>query len=410
MDTQTNGLVIKRTKLEALHLDPANARLHDERNLQSITASLKRFGQAEPLIVQGSSGRVIGGNGRLEAMRSMGWTECDVVELDLDEVQATSLGIALNRTADLAAWDNEVLGKLLDSLRNEDSLEAVGFDDFEIDEILSGLLADAEVGEVDDPGPGDLPEAPVTKPGDVWLLGEHRLLCGDSTSPADVERLMAGERAQLLATDPPYLVDYKGAGGAKQDGEHWDDYKGNDPSLEFFTGWLRASLAHCVPDVPVYQWHAHKRQALVQAAWEQAGLLLHQQIIWVKSRGTLGRSHFMWQHEPCFYGWPQGKMPTKTRKPANNATTVWEIGQAGEQDGIHPTQKPTEIFCRPIESHTRPGEVVLEPFSGSGTQIISAEKLGRRCFAMEKEPGYVDVAVRRWEQATGKSATLEAQG
>ncbi|MCB9914856.1 MAG: DNA modification methylase [Planctomycetes bacterium] len=324
-------LVLRRVPLGELHLDAANARLHDERNLASIKASLQRFGQAEPLVVQRESRRVIGGNGRLEAMRSLGWTECDVVELDLDETAATALGIALNRTAELAEWDPATLGRLLDSLRDEGALEGVGFDEGEIDEILAGLLEGGDLNDVEDPGPGELPEDPITMQGDLWILGDHRLLCGDSTCAEDLARLMAGERARLLATDPPYLVDYRGAGAKAESGEeHWDDFAGADEALSFFTAWLRVALPHCVPDVPVYQWHAHRRQALVERAWEAAGLLLHQQLIWVKARGTLGRSHFMWQHEPCFYDWPKGKMPTKTRRhrAAHGAGARQGLGRA----------------------------------------------------------------------------------
>ena len=294
-----DGLVIRRVSLDELHLDPANARLHDDRNLASIRASLERFGQAEPLIVQSGSRRVIGGNGRLEAMRSLGWTDCDVVELEVDEVQATALGIALNRTAELAEWDPDTLGRLLESLREEDALDGVGFDESELDEILAGLIAEVD-SDLDDPGPGEAPERAVTCTGDIWVLGGHRILCGDSTAPDDVERLMAGEKAQLLATDPPYLVDYRGgnhpqswANSPETRDKHWDDYVDPTQGLEFFTDWLKAALVHCVPDVPCYQWHAHKRQSLVERAWQEAGLLVHQQLIWVKARAVLTRSHFM---------------------------------------------------------------------------------------------------------------------
>ena len=416
MDTQPTapeGLAIRRVPLAQLHVDPANARVHGERNLDSIRASLSRFGQAEPLVVQQSTGRVIGGNGRLEAMRSLGWSECDVVELDVDEVKATALGIALNRTGELAEWDPATLGKLLDSLRAEDALEGVGFEEDEIDEILGSLLDD-EPSDLDDPGPEEPPENPITREGDLWVLGEHRILCGDSTNAEHMARLMGEEKAQLLATDPPYLVDYKGgnhpqswANRPETRDKHWDDYVDPEHGLAFFTGFLSASLAHCVDDVPCYQWHAHRRQALVERAWSEAGLLVHQQIIWVKARAVLTRSDFMWQHEPAFYGWSQGNRPAKARRPPANASTIWEISQVGQQDGIHPTQKPTEIFERPIAYHTRPGEICLEPFSGSGTQIVAAEKLNRRCRAMELSPPYVDVAIRRWEQATGKQATLD---
>ncbi len=247
-----------------------------------------------------------------------------------------------------------------------------------------------------------MPAEPVSRPGDLWILGEHRhrLLCGDSTTPEDLERLMAGETAQLLATDPPYLVDYQGEG--------WDGFEGEEKAFCFFRTWLEVALRHCREDVPVYQWHAHKRQALVERAWDAAGLLLHQQIIWTKNRGTLGRSHYMWAHEPCFYGWPKGKMPGKDRRPPASEQTVWPIDQ--ESDGVHPTQKPVEVFLRPIRFHTMPGEVLLEPFCGSGSQLIAAEQARRQCRAMEKDPGYVDVAIGRWQRATEKEATLQETG
>ena len=426
MDTPTS-LAIEQVPLEALHLDPANARAHGEQNMEAIVASLQRFGQAEPLVVHRPTGRVIGGNGRLMAMKRLGWTECAVVQLDIDETQATALAIALNRTGELAEWDNEVLARLLQQLQQDEALEGVGFSDEDIDALLAELEADVETAEVEDPGPGEIPDDPVSQRGDLWLLGDHRLLCGDSTSPEDMARLMAGEKAQLLATDPPYLVDYDGTNhpadhhkkagrkspktaGSEVGNKHWDEYIDPEASVTFFTAWLKAALGHCVERVPVYQWHASKRAALVEEAWEQNGLFVHQQVIWTKTRGVLTRSHYLWQHEPCFYGWRVGKMAPKYRRPDTSATTVWEISQQGEQDGIHPTQKPTAIFERPISYHTRSGEVVLEPFSGSGSQLIAAERLRRRCFAMELSPGFVDVAVRRWQEATGKDAVLDGNG
>jgi len=409
-------LEIQRVALDALHLDPANARAHDEVNLASIRASLERFGQAEPLVVQEKTGRVIAGNGRLAVMKQLGYEACDVVKLDVDDLEATALGIALNRTAELAEWDQPVLAQLLKELRAGGELDGLGFEESDVDALLAELEAQAK-GKVEDPGPEEPPEDPITRAGDCWILGDHRILCGNSTNAEDVARLMGDTKAALLATDPPYLVDYQGgnhpqswANSPQTRDKHWDDYTDPTSGLAFFQGFLEVALAHCREDVPVYQWHAHKRQALVEQAWEAAGLLVHQQLIWVKSRAVLTRSHFMWQHEPCFYGWPKGKMPDKARRPSPNATTVWQIDQVGQQDGIHPTQKPVEIFARSIREHTRPGEVCLEPFSGSGTQIYIAEKLGRRCMAMELSPAFVDVAVRRWEKATGKDAVHEESG
>jgi DNA modification methylase len=408
------GLAIRRVAVSSLHLDPANARTHGSENLAAIEASLRRFGQAEPLVVHKRTGRVIGGNGRLVAMQKLGWSDCDVVELDIDDITATALGIALNRTGELAAWDEPALGRLLQELRTADALDGVGFDDAAIDELLSEL-DDLNGAELEDPGAGPLPEEPVTRAGDLWLLGSHRLLNGDSTNAEHMAHLMAGEKASLLATDPPYLVDYKGGNHPQSwsnrpevRDKHWDDYVDPKTGLEFFTTWMRVALPHCREDVPIYQWHATRRQALVEEAWKANGLLVHQTLIWVKSRPVLTRCHFMWQHEPCFYGWPERFMPE--RKPEPSARTVWEIDQIGEQDGIHPTQKPVELFRRPIGWHMLRGEVCLEPFCGSGTQIIAAEEQGRRCFAAELAAGFVDVAVKRFEGATGKHATLDGDG
>lgn len=410
-------LRVTRVQIASLRTDPANARLHGDTNLEAIAGSLARFGQAEPLVVQRGSNRVIAGNGRLVAMKKLGWTECDVVELDLDELAATALGIALNRTAELAEWDDGVLARLLDELRNEDALAGVGFTDAEIDQLLAELAADQPPQELEDPGPGEPPEQPVSRMGDLWLLGDHRLLCGDSTKPADLARLMAGEKAHLLATDPPYLVDYDAGNHPPSSfnrpetaNKGWDHYKDPETSVEFFDSFLRACLPHVVEDAAVYQWHASRRQSLVERAWEMNGLLVHQTIVWVKPRPVLTRSMYMWRSEPCYFGWVQGNMPPKDRRPPHNATNVWEIDQAGEDRPDHPTPKPLEIFERPLQYHTKVGEIALEPFSGSGTQIFAAEKLRRRCYAMELSPAFVDVAVRRWEKATGREGVLEGSG
>ncbi|GJM44074.1 MAG: methyltransferase [Gemmatimonadota bacterium] len=413
----TDGLKIRRVPLTQLHLDPSNARSHPEQNLESIVASLSRFGQAEPLIVQKSTARIIGGNGRFVAMKKLGWTECDIVELEVDDLTATGLGIALNRTGELAAWDEPVLAKLLGDLRTENALDGVGFDTADIDALLDELSGDIEPGDVDDAGPGEPPADPVSKVGDLWILGDHRLLCGDSTIEDDVARLLNGETATLMATDPPYLVDYSG-GNHPQSWHNaettrdktWDDYVDPDASVTFFADFLRIALDHLTLEAPIYQWHATRRQSLVEAAWEQNGLLLHQTIVWVKARSVLTRSHFMWRSEPAFYGWRKGNQPGKTRRPPANQPNVWEIDQRGESDGIHPTQKPRTIFAWPMQWHTRPGETVYEPFSGSGTQIIAAEETRRRCCAMEISPQYVDVDITRWQQATGKQATLDGDG
>ena len=412
MDTKThgqaNGLEVRRRTLAELTLDPRNARSHGEANMAAIVSSLQRFGQAEPLVVQAGTGRVIGGNGRLVAMRQMGWNEADVVEVQLSDEEAKALGIALNRTAELAEWDERTLADLLVELRDDEALGGTGFDGLEIDRLLSELEAGESLEAQEDEGPDEVPDTPVSRRGDLWILGSHRLLCGDATSSADLERLMDGQVAALLATDPPYLVDYKGA--EQTNGNHWDDFHGDESAVAFFSAWLQACLPWCRDDVPVYQWHATRRQALVEAAWKANGLLVHQTVVWAKPRGTLGRSHFMWAHEPCFYGWREGMMPRSPRTPDPAARTVWEIDHGSELEGDHPTQKPVEVFTRPMGWHTLKDEVCLEPFSGSGSQLVAAEQGGRRCFALELDPRYVDVAVRRWERAAGAKAVLDSGG
>jgi ParB-like chromosome segregation protein Spo0J len=267
------ALVVRRVAIESLKVDPANARLHGERNLGAIVASLQRWGQAEPLVVNARTGRLVAGHGRLEATRKLGWRDADIVEVDLAEIDATALGIALNRTAELAEWDGGALAALLEQLGAEDALAGVGFEEVEIQTLLRDLEAQLGAADLADPGPGEPPEDPVTRVGDLWILGDHRLLCGDSTSAEALARLMGEEKAQLLCTDPPYLVDYRGgnhpqswANRPETRDKHWDDYVDPASGLAFFRGFLETALAHCAEDVVAMQWHAHRRQALVEKA------------------------------------------------------------------------------------------------------------------------------------------------
>jgi DNA modification methylase len=250
---------------------------------------------------------------------------------------------------------------------------------------------------------------PWVQAGELYVLGAHRLLVGDAKDPENLARLMAGEKAALLATDPPYLVNYRAdnhpdswTGSADRKNKAWDEYHDPAAGAEFYRAFLAAALPHLASDAAIYQWHAEKRRSLVEAAWEACGLHLHQIIIWVKSRPVLGRSHYMWGHEPCAYGWRAGHEPAL--RPAASATTVWQVGQAGVPVGVHPTAKPVELFRRPIEYHTIPGDIVLDPFAGSGPAIIAAEQSGRRAFCIEIDPTYAQAAIERWQTLTGRRA------
>jgi DNA modification methylase len=405
--------------LSALTPDPRNARRHDERNLALIEAALREVGAARSIVVD-ETGVVLAGNATVHAAEQAGLERVRIVEADGSELvavrrsgltaeQKRRLALLDNRTAELADWDTDVLASLADDVDLSDLWEPD-----ELAELLGEeqppvqLLGDPDA--VPDP-----PADPVTQPGDVWLLGSHRLLCGDATKAEDVRRLMSGTRSPLMPTDPPYLVNYQGGNHpqswhnrAEVKDTHWDDYQEGD-GVAFFADFLRVALAEALtPNPACYQFHASSRQALVEEAWRANGLLVHQQLIWVKSRAVLTHSHYLWQHEPCFYGWVQGKQPS--RKPPSHATTVWSIDQQGESQGLHPTQKPVALIRRMVEYHTAPGEAVYEPFAGSGTALVACEQRGWSCFALEVSPAFCDVVVQRWEELTGQTARRESAG
>jgi DNA modification methylase len=413
---QTQEIAITQVPISELHLDPANPRRISDQEMESLTRSIREFGLVDPIIARREDKSVIGGHQRLLAARRLGLKQVPVVFVDLSQQQATLLNLALNRIS--GSWDQELLARLLTELKDipEVDLSLSGFSEEELKMYLKGLESREKRDRLES---FDLEEAlkvaqaaPVAQRGDMWLLGDHRLLCGDSTNVCDVARLMHGQRASLLATDPPYLVDYSGgnhpasrANRKETRDKNWDEYVDPEASVEFYQKFLSLALEYLKPNSAIYQWHAHRRQALVEQAWRDCGLLVHQQIIWMKSRGVLTHSHYLWSHEPCLYGWREGQPPK--RKPPSNQRTVWELDQQGSSMNIHPTQKPLELFMRPMEFHTEPGDICYEPFLGSGTQLIAAEKLGRVCYAMERESQYVDVAVLRWEAFTGEKAWRE---
>lgn len=406
-------------RVEDLRELEGNARVHGRRNLDAIRASIEAFDEQKPLVVT-RAGTVLSGNGRLAAAKESGREEVWVTVSELEGDAARAFALADNRTGDLSRFDDELLAAELQKIARSlpELVMPSGFSQAELHrlgiELGDATRADGGTAEASEP-----PVEPVARRNDLWHLGEHRLLCGDATSTVDLTRLFwnekgTNEKAVLLATDPPYGIAFEGGSHppTKSNNEGRDKAWGRavDPELapDFFTAWLRACLEACSERAPVYQWHSPKRRAALEEGWNANGLLLHQDLVWTKNRAVLTYAHFMIRHEVCAYGWRQGFQPETDRRPPSDATTVWVMGH--EQDGIHPTQKPLELFERPIAYHTKEGEIVLEPFSGSGSQLMAAEKLGRRCFALEIAPGYVDVAIARWQESTGRAATLGPLG
>jgi DNA modification methylase len=333
--------------------------------------------------------------------------------------QVRAYRIADNRLSELSGWDDELLAAELHALNAAGfDLGLTGFEGEDLERLLAPLdEGDGLAGDDVIPEP---PLNPVSRPGDLWLLDDHRLLCGDSTKADDVVRVMNGEKATLFATDPPYLVDYDGTNhpskqGAPDKNKDWGNSYGitwDDSSQgpELYEGFIKAAIEHAIlPNAAWYCWHASRRQAMVEGVWEKYGAFVHQQIVWAKDRGILTRSYYLWQHEPCFFGWIKGNKPPRISD--DYPGTVWPLPtvKVGEKTD-HPTSKPVEVFAIPMRQHARPGEVCYEPFAGSGSQIIAGETTGRRVFAIEISPQYVDVAVRRWQTAAGKPAKLDGDG
>jgi DNA modification methylase len=393
-----------------------NARICPESAVAKVAASIQEFGWRQPIVVD-QAGVILAGHTRLLAARRLGLKQVPVhVASGLTAAQAKAFRLMDNRSNQETSWDLELLPlELEELLALEIDPALTGF----AAEEIAALLATPSEGLCDPDELPEIPEEPISKPGDLYLLGAHRLLCGDATNAVDVRRLMAGERAALMATDPPYLVNYDGGNrpqtwakdgraiSSEEKTRHWDDYVDYDSSVEFYSDFLKTAIAGALADNPaIYQWHASMRVEVVLQSWRAAGLLAHQQLIWYKSRPVLTRQHYLWDFEPMMYGWIRGHLPDL--KPPNNARTVWPVDQrAGTEEGlgaVHPTIKPVELIRRCIEYHTRAGGLLYEPFSGSGTALIAAELTGRRCYALELAPAYVDVAVTRWQRFTGKTA------
>ena len=407
---------IEQWPLARLQPYARNAKLHGPDQVAKIAASMAEFGWTVPCLV-GEDGELIAGHGRVLAATQLGLTEAPVIVLGhLTEAQRRAYRIADNKLTE-SPWDEALLSAELNELLAEDfDLSLIGFSDGELDKLLAYVPEDESAAGAGVP-PVTIPEPPrnpASRSGDLWILGNNRLLCGDSTNHTDVRRLMNGERAILFATDPPYLVDYDGTNHPTQNkdwspsyGTTWDD---SSQGAELYDHFIAAAVAEAITeDAAWYCWHASRRQAMLEECWERAGAFVHQQIIWVKDRGVLTRSHYLWKHEPCFMGWIKGKRPPKVAEETLPST--WLLPSfAKDERPDHPTPKPLDAFGIPMRQHITRGGLCYEPFCGSGSQIMAGEKNGRRVYAMEISPAYVDVAIERWQAATDKNAILDGDG
>lgn len=392
-------------RLEDLIPDPDNLRLHPEENLEMIRESLEEMGPARSITID-EDGTVWAGNGVLEAARSLGIKKVRRVVAAPDEIVAVEVrgkdletkrryAIRDNRTSELSGWDNQRIKQLVEAGRDL----SFAFDPSALQGIIdrtkagTGFHTPEEKDTVPDP-----PPAPITKPGDIWILGDHRLMCGDAEKPADLERLMGSARADLVFTDPPYGVDYAGGSGNKKKRE-----KLQGDTAGSYAQWLQHWPLYATKKTAFYIWYASSEGRQVYDAVEDAGLQVRAMIVWHKLKAHYGAfmAQYMQKHEPCLYchiGSPKWYGPT-------NEVTVWEYDQPARNE-LHPTQKPVSLAERAIDNSSRPGDLVVDLFLGSGTTMVAAEERNRRCYAMELSPAYVDVSVQRWMDLTGQEARL----
>lgn len=387
----------------------SNSRTHSDEQVAQIAASIHEFGWTNPIIVD-DEGCIIAGHGRLMAAQRLGMEEVPVIELGhLTKAQRRALVIADNKLALNAGWDMELLKIELGDLNIEGfDMSIIGFSLEELDKLLA---PPAEDGLTDPDAIPAAPQFPVAELGDVWLLDRHRLVCGDSTSADAVAKALNGVSPHLMVTDPPYGVSYdpaRRANGMKDGAERALGKVKNDDKADWNEAWA------LFPGDVAYVWHAMKTANVVQESLEACGFELRSQIVWAKTRPTLSPKNcnpatagYNPQHECCFYVVKKGSRPGWSGD--RSQSTLWSIEHQKSDTG-HGTQKPVEAMKRPIENNSSPGHAIYEPFSGSGTTIIACEMTGRTCHAIELDPAYVDVAVARWQEFTGKEATLEGDG
>lgn len=359
---------------------------------EKLKASIEQFGYVEPAIFNERTGRIVGGHQRLKVMADLGIDTADVVIVDLDETKEKALNIALNKIS--GEWDEPKLALLIADLQASDfDVALTGFDLEEIEQLLS-LGDDKEVTDDGFDFDAALEQAAFVEDGDLWQIGEHRLLCGDATKPENVERLMGGKQANLILTDPPYNVAFKSASGLTIE----NDAQSDDDFYQFLLAAFTNMVAVSEPGTSAYVFHADTEGLNFRRAFKEAGLYLSGTCIWVKNSLVLGRSPYQWQHEPILFGWKTGG---KHRWFAGRSeTTIWRFDKPSK-NSEHPTSKPLDLMGYPIKNSTPANAIVLDTFAGSGSTLMAAAQLNRIAYCMELDPKYASVILRRYADTYG---------
>ena len=398
-----NDLKVEYRNIKELIPYCNNSRTHSDEQVLQIASSIKEFGFTNPVLIDGQGG-IIAGHGRIMAAQKLKMDEVPTITLsDLSEAQKKAYIIADNKLALNSGWDDELLKIELEQLKELDfDLGLIGFSDDELALLMGGETTE---GLVDEDQAPELVDDPITVLGDVWLLGNHRLMCGDSTSIDAINILCNGRAVDMWLTDPPYNVAYEGK--TKDALKIQNDSMGNEDFRIFLRDCCVTADTVMKAGAVFYIWHADSEGYNFRGACLDAGWKVRQCLIWKKSVLVMGRQDYHWKHEPCLYGWKDGAghLWAAVRKQ----TTILEFDKP-QRNGEHPTMKPVALFEYQMLNNTKGGDIVLDSFGGSGTTIIAAEKNGRIGYAMELDPKYCDVIIKRWQDFTGKSATLESSG
>lgn len=366
---------------------------------EKLKRSLEQFGYVEPVIWNKTTGRVVGGHQRLKVLIDMGITEVECVVVELPEDKEKALNIALNKIS--GDWDKDKLAVLIADLQGTAfDVSLTGFDAAEIDDLFKDTLKDGIKDDNFDVD-AELKEPPITKLGDVWTLGRHRLVCGDSTNAETFDLLMAGAKANLIVTDPPYNVNYEGSAGKIK-----NDNMANDAFYEFLLSAFKNTAAIMADDASIYVFHADTEGLNFRRAFADAGFYLSGCCIWKKQSLVLGRSPYQWQHEPVLFGWKKGGK--HQWYAGRKETTIWEYDKP-KKNADHPTMKPIQLLAYPIMNSSMSNTLIVDPFGGSGSTLIACEQTDRSCYTIELDPKFCDVIVKRYIEQVGSDKKVSCQ-